>query len=110
MTSDQWIFLQLTIPDEDVKPDLPRKQVIDVSPVLEWLNNLGLSRYNEAFIKEEIDWDTLKWLTEEVCFLTLFNLYKCTCNYAYHVSNLGTLLIACCVIYHLPLQKLQNIC
>lgn len=70
MTSDQWIFLQLTIPDEDVKPDLPRKQVIDVSPVLEWLNNLGLSRYNEAFIKEEIDWDTLKWLTEEVCFLT----------------------------------------
>ncbi|XXG40719.1 hypothetical protein AAC387_Pa01g1367 [Persea americana] len=56
---------KLTIPDEDVKSDLPRKQVIDVSPVLEWLNNLGLSRYNEAFIKEEIDWDTLKWLTEE---------------------------------------------
>lgn len=91
VTSDQWIFfLQLIIPDEDMKPDLPQKQVIDVSPVLEWLSNLGLSRYNEAFIREEIDWDTLKWLTEEVCFLKLFDLYKYTCNNSYHALNLGT--------------------
>ncbi|XP_020536648.1 uncharacterized protein LOC105638059 isoform X2 [Jatropha curcas] len=41
------------------------RQVVDVSPVLKWLQNLGLERYEEAFIQEEIDWDSLKWLTEE---------------------------------------------
>lgn len=33
--------------------------------VLEWLRNLGLSKYEECFIKEEVDWETLQWLTEE---------------------------------------------
>lgn len=42
------------------------RQVANVSPVLKWLRNLGLERYEEAFIREEIDWDTLQWLTEEV--------------------------------------------
>ncbi|ERN05595.1 uncharacterized protein LOC18433777 isoform X1 [Amborella trichopoda] len=39
--------------------------VADVTPVLNWLRTLNLSRYEEAFIKEEIDWDTLQWLKEE---------------------------------------------
>lgn len=44
------------------------RKVVDVSPVIEWINILGLGRYEEAFIREEIDWDTLQWLTEEVHF------------------------------------------
>ncbi|KAM0949214.1 putative metallo-beta-lactamase, sterile alpha motif domain, DNA repair metallo-beta-lactamase [Dioscorea sansibarensis] len=40
-------------------------QVVDANPVLEWLRSLGLSKYEEAFSREEIDWDTLQWLTEE---------------------------------------------
>ncbi|XP_057985792.1 uncharacterized protein LOC110662260 isoform X2 [Hevea brasiliensis] len=43
-------------------------QVVDVSPVLKWLQNLGLERYEEAFVREEIDWESLKWLTEEDLF------------------------------------------
>ncbi|KAG0471037.1 hypothetical protein HPP92_015583 [Vanilla planifolia] len=35
------------------------------NPVLEWLSTLGLGRYEEVFIREEIDWDALQWLTEE---------------------------------------------
>ncbi|KAM0872563.1 hypothetical protein ACQ4PT_038674 [Festuca glaucescens] len=33
--------------------------------VVEWLRNLGLSKYEEIFTKEEVDWETLQWLTEE---------------------------------------------
>ncbi|KAG2635239.1 uncharacterized protein LOC120660765 [Panicum virgatum] len=33
--------------------------------VMEWLRNLGLSKYEEIFISEEVDWETLQWLTEE---------------------------------------------
>ncbi|XP_065848777.1 uncharacterized protein [Euphorbia lathyris] len=43
-------------------------QVVDVSPVITWLRSLGLERYEEAFVREEIDWDSLKWLTEEDLF------------------------------------------
>ncbi|WOG81518.1 hypothetical protein DCAR_0100668 [Daucus carota subsp. sativus] len=42
----------------------PQKPV-DVSPVSEWLRSLGLSKYEEIFVREEIDWDSLQWLTEE---------------------------------------------
>ncbi|XP_059644154.1 uncharacterized protein LOC132285934 [Cornus florida] len=45
----------------------PRK-VVDVSPVLAWLRSLGLARYEEVFVREEIDWDTLQWLTDEDLF------------------------------------------
>ncbi|XP_038701091.1 DNA cross-link repair 1A protein isoform X2 [Tripterygium wilfordii] len=41
------------------------RQLADVSPTINWLRNLGLERYEEAFVQEEIDWDTLQWLTEE---------------------------------------------
>ncbi|CAK7352730.1 unnamed protein product [Dovyalis caffra] len=44
------------------------KKVVDVSPVIKWLRNLGLERYEEVFVREEIDWDTLQWLTEEDLF------------------------------------------
>lgn len=38
----------------------------DVSPVVTWLTNLNLGKYADNFVKAEIDWDTLKLLTEEV--------------------------------------------
>ncbi|XP_011019314.1 PREDICTED: uncharacterized protein LOC105122097 isoform X2 [Populus euphratica] len=44
----------------------PKK--VDVSPVAKWLRNLGLERYEEDFVREEIDWETLQWLTEEDLF------------------------------------------
>ncbi|XP_059277579.1 DNA cross-link repair protein PSO2/SNM1 [Lycium ferocissimum] len=44
------------------------KEVVHVSPVVEWLRNLGLAKYEEIFVREEIDWDTLKSLTEEDLF------------------------------------------
>ncbi|KAK1414124.1 hypothetical protein QVD17_29865 [Tagetes erecta] len=36
-----------------------------ISPISVWLKNLDLSRYEEVFIREEIDWESLKWLTDE---------------------------------------------
>uniref|UniRef100_A0A0D9XE40 20 kDa chaperonin, chloroplastic n=1 Tax=Leersia perrieri TaxID=77586 RepID=A0A0D9XE40_9ORYZ len=38
---------------------------VENRPVVEWLRNLGLSKYEDIFIKEEVDWETLQWLTEE---------------------------------------------
>ncbi|CAK9317573.1 unnamed protein product [Citrullus colocynthis] len=35
------------------------------STVLKWLHDLGLSKYEDIFVREEIDWDTLQWLTDE---------------------------------------------
>ncbi|KAJ9538423.1 hypothetical protein OSB04_031156 [Centaurea solstitialis] len=43
----------------------PPGQMGHMSSVSVWLHNLGLSRYEEVFIREEIDWDSLKWLTDE---------------------------------------------
>lgn len=40
---------------------------MDVSPVVEWLRNLGLGKYEEIFVQQEIDWDALQRLEEEVC-------------------------------------------
>ncbi|KAF9616057.1 hypothetical protein IFM89_028523 [Coptis chinensis] len=48
----------------DTRPRSPQR-VADVSAVLQWLRGLGLSRYEESFVKEEVDWETLQWLTEE---------------------------------------------
>lgn len=77
-----WLHLQVVPPHDatvyqcpgqvlDGSPCKSPKKVIDVSPVLEWLRNLGLAKYEEVFVREEIDWDTLKWLTEEVCSILL---------------------------------------
>lgn len=40
--------------------------VVDISPVTQWLQSLGLSKYKDIFVKEEINWETLQCLTEEV--------------------------------------------
>ncbi|PKA47063.1 DNA cross-link repair protein SNM1 [Apostasia shenzhenica] len=41
------------------------QQLVGTNLVIEWLRLLGLSRYEDSFISEEVDWDTLQWLTEE---------------------------------------------
>lgn len=48
----------------------PPQKVVDVFPVVEWLRNLGLSKYEDVFVREEIDWDTLQCLTDEVTFFS----------------------------------------
>ncbi|GKV00030.1 hypothetical protein SLEP1_g12792 [Rubroshorea leprosula] len=55
-------------PSEVVNDSLKSTRQVDVSPVITWLSDLGLDRYAEAFVREEIDWDSLKWLTEEDLF------------------------------------------
>lgn len=50
-------------------------QTHNVSPLSVWLQNLGLSRYEEIFIREEIDWDSLKWLTDEVAKTVIMYLF-----------------------------------
>nr|XP_018683170.1 PREDICTED: DNA cross-link repair protein pso2/snm1 isoform X1 [Musa acuminata subsp. malaccensis] len=42
--------------------------VVDISPVTQWLQSLGLSKYKDIFVKEEINWETLQCLTEEDAF------------------------------------------
>ncbi|XP_065042284.1 uncharacterized protein LOC135675746 [Musa acuminata AAA Group] len=39
--------------------------VVDISLVTQWLQSLGLSKYKDIFVKEEINWETLQCLTEE---------------------------------------------
>ncbi|QCE16336.1 benzoate 4-monooxygenase [Vigna unguiculata] len=36
-----------------------------VASVVDWLHGLGLGKYEVIFVREEVDWDTLQWLTEE---------------------------------------------
>ncbi|KAH7848041.1 hypothetical protein Vadar_033166 [Vaccinium darrowii] len=71
--------LNVACADDDVQPQChgqvvdnspikSYRQNTDVYPVLEWLRSLGLARYEEIFVQEEIDWDTLQWLTEEDLF------------------------------------------
>ncbi|KAG7570597.1 DNA repair metallo-beta-lactamase [Arabidopsis thaliana x Arabidopsis arenosa] len=52
--------------EESIDDPVQLPQLItDLSPVLIWLRSLGLAKYEDVFIREEIDWDTLKSLTEE---------------------------------------------
>ncbi|GAB2250737.1 hypothetical protein Droror1_Dr00016987 [Drosera rotundifolia] len=44
---------------------VPQEVVQYESPVLQWLRSLDLAKYEDVFVKEEIDWDTLRWLTDE---------------------------------------------
>ncbi|OIV96441.1 hypothetical protein TanjilG_09868 [Lupinus angustifolius] len=41
------------------------QSVSKVSPVVDWLRKLGLVKYEHVFVREEVDFDTLQWLTEE---------------------------------------------
>lgn len=53
----------------------PAENTVDVSPVVEWLRKLGLGKYEENFVQQEIDWDALLRLEEEVCTPSLSNIY-----------------------------------
>jgi SAM domain (Sterile alpha motif) len=52
-----------------------RGRNVDMISVNEWLKNLGLSRYEDIFIQEEVDLESLQWLTEEVLLHQKFNLH-----------------------------------
>lgn len=54
--------MQVAPPNDDVGAQFGPKN----SPVVEWIRGLGLAKYEEVFVREEVDWDTLQWLTEEV--------------------------------------------
>lgn len=54
----------------DGSPLKPVTTDVDVSPVVDWLRNLGLGKYEENFVRQEIDWDALLTLEEEVCTLS----------------------------------------
>lgn len=55
----------------DGSPLKSATKIVNVSPVVEWLRNMGLAKYEEIFVRQEIDWDALQWLTEEVCIVSL---------------------------------------
>jgi len=42
------------------------QHVPKVASVVDWLHGLGLGKYEVVFIREEVDWNTLQCLTEEV--------------------------------------------
>ena len=68
--------MQVALPDEETEMGaqfVPKQKVGNVSAVVDWLRNLGLAKYEDVFVREEVDWDTLQWLTEEVsfCFCSL---------------------------------------
>uniref|UniRef100_A0A0E0M1N9 SAM domain-containing protein n=1 Tax=Oryza punctata TaxID=4537 RepID=A0A0E0M1N9_ORYPU len=52
-------------PNSDNQNEPCGQSNVEKRRVIEWLRNLGLSKYEEIFIKEEVDWETLQWLTEE---------------------------------------------
>ena len=64
-------YLYAWIPDfQESSPNCEKEPCAGGNPenrrVIQWLRNLGLSKYEEIFIREEVDWETLQWLTEEV--------------------------------------------
>ncbi|TVU09690.1 hypothetical protein EJB05_43181, partial [Eragrostis curvula] len=52
-------------PNRNHESEPPAGYNVQSKRVVEWLRDLGLSKYEEIFIREEIDWETLQWLTEE---------------------------------------------
>ena len=70
-------YLYAWIPDfQESSPNCEKEPCAGGNPenrrVIQWLRNLGLSKYEEIFIREEVDWETLQWLTEEVRLVVLF--------------------------------------
>ncbi|MED6173884.1 hypothetical protein PIB30_063885 [Stylosanthes scabra] len=43
----------------------PKPKAGNVSAVVDWLRSIGLAKYEDIFVREEVDWDTLQWLKEE---------------------------------------------
>ncbi|CAA7400755.1 unnamed protein product [Spirodela intermedia] len=58
------LLSQVTVSSKERNPSSD-KPAVDSTPLIQWLKTLGLSRYEEVFVREEIDWDTLQCLTEE---------------------------------------------
>ncbi|KAG2309681.1 hypothetical protein Bca4012_081405 [Brassica carinata] len=58
---DKSSFIEESVDDPVQHPQL----VNDLSPVIKWVRSLGLAKYEDVFLREEIDWDTLQSLTEE---------------------------------------------
>ncbi|XP_047170038.1 DNA cross-link repair protein SNM1 isoform X1 [Vigna umbellata] len=51
----------VAVPEDDKgAPHVPK-----VASVVDWLHGLGLGKYEVIFVREEVDWNTLQWLTEE---------------------------------------------
>ncbi|XP_021845558.2 DNA cross-link repair protein SNM1 isoform X1 [Spinacia oleracea] len=72
--------LDSSVTPEEISPGGARKQTSQSSdkasvqssepttalaPIIEWLHGLDLAKYKAAFIQQEIDWESLQWLTEE---------------------------------------------
>ena len=64
-------FVEESVDDPVDNPEL----VNDLSPVLKWVRSLGLAKYEDVFLREEIDWDTLQSLTEEVWHKNLISTF-----------------------------------
>ncbi|CAO2821698.1 unnamed protein product [Amaranthus hypochondriacus] len=45
--------------------DKPSEPAAAEAPVIKWLHSLGLAKYETSFMEQEIDWESLQWLTEE---------------------------------------------
>jgi len=62
--------VQVAIPEDEKGAQHGPK----VASVVDWLHGLGLGKYEVIFVREEVDWDTLQWLTEEVYLCHLIGL------------------------------------
>lgn len=75
-----------------------------VNRVVEWLEKLNLEKYIELFVKEEIDWDTLQWLTKEVHCLfstpTTFLRFSFKLSWSRITDGLFDLLLAILMFEH----------
>jgi len=54
--------VQVAVPEDEKGA----QHVPKVASVVDWLHGLGLGKYEVLFVREEVDWNTLQWLTEEV--------------------------------------------
>ena len=58
------------------KPSVdPSDPAAPEAPVIKWLRSLGLAKYETSFMEQEIDWESLQWLTEEVCFVVILHCH-----------------------------------
>lgn len=74
MNLNLYFHLQATLTHDKMQTSVPQQSGDNsrFSTVLKWLHGLGLSKYEDIFVREEIDWDTLQWLTDEVCFFKVY--------------------------------------
>lgn len=80
-------FIEESVDDPVQHPEL----VSDLSPVLKWVRSLGLAKYEDVFLREEIDWDTLQSLTEEVWHKNLISTFTTMMKIEIYAAYLFTL-------------------